>query len=174
MTACGLPAINRRGTAPAAASGLPRTTMFDMDGAMVFEREHDLERSRWSERTGRLIDAICLVVLVGVVATVIYGFALRAVWAHGYYIAVAVAIVGALVMMIGLAQQVIAARDAATWHDMAVWQLRAAREKIEGGAVVGASDTMSASDPDSPDYYEQLIKVFLESVQRTDGAALET
>ena len=86
---------------------------------------HGLNQSRWPKRIGRLIDAICLVALIVVIVTVIYGFWLRAIWAHGYYLAVAVAVLGAFVILIGLAQQAIAARDVATWRDMA--ECRSAR-----------------------------------------------
>ena len=44
---------------------------------------HGLNQSRWPKRIGRLIDAICLVALIVVIVTVIYGFWLRAIWAHG-------------------------------------------------------------------------------------------
>ncbi|MCP8889319.1 hypothetical protein [Sphingomonas faeni] len=108
-----------------------------------------LTQSRWPKRIGRLIDAICLVALIAVFMTVIYGFWLRAMWAHGYYLAVAVAILGAFVILIGLAQQAIAARDVATWRDMAEWQIRAAR------AAAGKSD--DEIEPHSAAYYEVLI-----------------
>ena len=110
---------------------------------------HGLNQSRWPKRIGRLIDAICLVALVAVFTTVIYGFWLRAIWAHGYYLAVAVAILGAFVILIGLAQQAIAARDVATWRDMAEWQIRAAR------ATAGQVD--DEIEPHSAAYYEVLI-----------------
>ena len=138
---------------------------------MQLAHKHDLARSRWSGRTSRFIDIICLLVLIAVVSTVIYGFALRAIWAHGYFIAVGVAIIGAMAMMIGLAQQAIAARDATTWHDMAAWQLSAARDKVAQREGNSGSGTLTAIDPDSPDYYEELITVFIESVQRTDEGA---
>lgn len=113
-----------------------------------------LTHSRWSKRIGRLIDGVCLVALIAVVATVIYGFWLRAIWAHGYYLAVAVAILGAFVILVGLAQQAIAARDVATWRDMAEWQIRAARAKA---AQSKSTEPDQDVEPNSAAYYEILV-----------------
>jgi uncharacterized membrane protein YcjF (UPF0283 family) len=115
-----------------------------------------LNQSRWPTRIGRLIDMICLIALIVVIGTVIYGFWLRAIWAHGYYLAVAVAVLGALVILVGLAQQAIAARDVATWRDMAEWQIRAAR----AAAARKVSETQDGNDEietNSAAYYEVLI-----------------
>jgi hypothetical protein len=133
---------------------------------MVNQQKHDLALSRWPAGPARLLDVVCLLVLVLVIAAVIYGFALRAIWAHGYYIALALAVVGALVLMIGLAQQAIAARDAATWRDMAVWQLHAARTKVLAGRVTAAGEGVVSAD--DPAYYEHLVEVMLDSVSRGD------
>lgn len=100
---------------------------------------------------------------------VIYGFFLRAIWAHSYFIAVALAMIGAVTILIGIAQQTIAARDAGTWREMAEWQIRSAKRKI-GAAKVG-SDVGGQLDPDSPHYYEHLVEALLEDVQRSDGEA---
>ena len=132
--------------------------------------KHNLDRSRWSARTGRVIDTLCLIALLAVIATVIYGFALRAYWARGYYVAVAVAILGALVMLIGLAQQAIAARDAATWRSMAKWQIRAARQRVGSGVIEPLAEDDHDLDPDSRHYYEHLVEILLEGMQHDDEA----
>lgn len=129
-----------------------------------------LARSRWSKRTGRLIDGVCFLALLLTIGTVIYGLMLRAIWADGYYLVVALAVIGAIVMLLGLAQQAIAARDAATWRAMAEWQIRAARARIMAGAAAGAAvrHDGEALDPDSPLYYEHLVEALLDNVQRDE------
>jgi len=114
---------------------------------------------------------LCFVALVAVMATVIYGFFLRALWAHSYFIAVLLGIFGAMTILIGLAQQAIAARDAATWRSMAEWQIRAARSRIAGGVGDLTSSTDEKLDADSPDYYEHLVEALLDDVQRRDEEA---
>lgn len=130
-----------------------------------------LTHSRWSKRIGRLIDAVCLVALLAAIATVIYGFWLRAIWAHGYYLAVAVAILGAFVILIGLAQQAIAARDVATWRDMAEWQIRAARAKA---AQASPGETDDEIEPNSAAYYEILVGTLVRQAEDEErGVARE-
>ena len=65
---------------------------------------------------GLTVNLVCFLVLLLIMATVIYGLILRAVWEDSYYIAVGIAVLGAIVLLIGLAQQEIAARDKATWR----------------------------------------------------------
>jgi hypothetical protein len=101
------------------------------------------------------------VALIAVIVTVIYGFWLRAIWANGYYLAVAVAIVGAFVILIGLAQQAIAARDVATWRDMAEWQIRAARAKAAQVSPVESEEI----EPDSAAYYEVLVNTLVRQTE---------
>jgi hypothetical protein len=113
-----------------------------------------------------VIDGVCFLALLVTMGTVIYGFVLRAIWANGYFVAVMLAVAGALAILIGMAQQAIAARDAATWREMAEWQIRAARAKIRSGAARGAA--AGADDPDSPLYYEHLVEALLDNVQRED------
>lgn len=114
-----------------------------------------LSRTRWSDRIGWVINLICLVALVAVIATVIYGFWLRAIWAKGYFLAVGVAVIGAIVILIGLAQQAIAARDVATWRAMAEWQIQAARARV---ARAEPGENQAADiEPESAAYYEMLV-----------------
>lgn len=129
-----------------------------------------LNQSRWPRWIGRLIDSACLVALIVVFVTVIYGFWLRAIWAHGYYLAVAVAVLGAFVILIGMAQQAIAARDVATWRDMAEWQIRAAR---------AAAGERQATDPDADEiephssaYYEVLIGTLVAHAEQDEKGAV--
>jgi uncharacterized membrane protein len=130
---------------------------------------HGLTHSRWPKRIGRLIDAVCLVALVAVIATVIYGFWLRAIWAHGYYLAVAVAVVGAFVILVGMAQQAIAARDVATWRDMAEWQIRAARAKA---AQANPGELDEQIEPNSAAYYEILVGTLVRQAEDEEKATL--
>lgn len=83
-------------------------------------------------RIGRAIDMLCLIALLCVIFTVIYGLILRARFEQSYGIAAVIAIFGALVLFIGLAQQAIATRDLATWQEMALWRLRALQIKAAG------------------------------------------
>lgn len=132
---------------------------------------NSLSESRWPARIGRLIDAICLLALVVVIGTVIYGFWLRAIWAHGYFLAVAVAILGALVILVGLAQQAIAARDVATWRDMAEWQIRAARAKAAQARPPEAG-LDEEIEPNSAAYYEVLIGTLVRHAEDEEKGAM--
>ena len=118
-----------------------------------------------------MIDAICLLALVAVIGTVIYGFWLRAIWAHGYFLAVAVAILGAFVILIGLAQQAIAARDVATWRDMAEWQIRAARAKAAQTRPPEAG-LDEEIEPNSAAYYEVLIGTLVRHAEDEEKVAM--
>lgn len=117
----------------------------------------------WSQRFNRAIDLVCLLALVTVVVTVIYGLLRRAAYEGSYYGAAAIAVVGALVMLIALAQQAIAARDAATWREMAEWQIRAARTKLAARGVATGIDV----GPESAIYYEYLVEALIEDMQHT-------
>jgi uncharacterized membrane protein YcjF (UPF0283 family) len=114
-----------------------------------------LNGTRWSRRIGWVINLICFIALVAVITTVIYGFWLRAIWAHGYFLAVVVAVVGAFVILVGLAQQAIAARDVATWRAMAEWQIQAARARVARAG--GNNDHAVKVEPESAEYYEMLV-----------------
>lgn len=119
-----------------------------------------LNRSRWPVWIGRVIDIVCLFALLAVAGTVVYGFWLRAIWAQGYFIAVAFAFLGALVILVGLAQQAIAARDVATWRTMAEWQIRAARGRVSAALErdgVADSDPHDELEADAGAYYDVLI-----------------
>ena len=135
---------------------------------MIEPDTKSLAQSRWSGRTGGTINALCLVALLAVIGVDIYGFALRAHYEHSYYAAVGIAIIGALVLLLAMAQQAIAGRDAATWRQMATWQIRAARKRL---AERGQSDMIEPEgevDQDSPVYYEHLLETLLENVQHGD------
>jgi hypothetical protein len=118
----------------------------------------------WQKRSTRIVNGICLATLLVVMGTVIYGLILRASFERSYYAAVVVSIMGAMVIIIGLAQQAIAARDALTWREMAEWQIRAAAQRIS----VRASATTTVAGmlgPDSDAYYDQLIETLLDDMQ---------
>lgn len=145
---------------------LQQIALFDMNLAMMPRDINSPAHFRWSRRTGRIIDAICFCILMLVVGTVIYGLLLRALYEHSYYGAAALAILGALVMLIGLAQQTIAARDAATWRAMAEWQIRAARTR-SASAAQQMHDADGPSDPNSSLYYEHLLEALIIDIQET-------
>ncbi|EIZ79044.1 hypothetical protein WSK_2589 [Novosphingobium sp. Rr 2-17] len=120
-------------------------------------------------RFGRAINIACFFLLLLVMGTVIYGLILRAIWERSYYIAVAFAILGAVALLLGLAQQEIAARDRATWRAMAEWQLRATYDRI--AARRGEAQMQDAGDlGDGFDlYYENLIEAIIDDMQRVTG-----
>lgn len=135
---------------------------------MVEPDTKSLAQSRWSRRTGNTINLICLIALLVVIGVDVYGFALRAHYEHSYYAAVVIAIMGALVLLLAMAQQAIAGRDAATWRQMATWQIRAARNRL---AERGQNDLIEPEgevDQDSPVYYEHLLETLLENVHQHD------
>lgn len=85
--------------------------------------------SPFVRKVGLVVDILCWIVLIAVIVTVIYGLILRARFEQSYGLAVVIAVIGALVLFIGLAQQAIAARDHATWEEIALWRLRALQRK---------------------------------------------
>jgi hypothetical protein len=94
-------------------------------GAMDVEGMIDRPEPNRLQSFGRTVNLAFFFVLLLIMGTVIYGLILRAVWEDSYYVAVAIAVLGAIVLLIGLAQEEIAARDKATLRAMAEWQLRA-------------------------------------------------
>lgn len=121
---------------------------------------------------GRVVNLACFFVLLLIMGTVIYGLILRAVWEDSYYVAVAIAVLGALVLLIGLAQQEIAARDKATWRAMAEWQLRATYRKLAERWAQDEKSGRPAPTVDSELYYEQLIEVLIEDMQTVTEQAV--
>lgn len=111
---------------------------------------------------GRVVNAVCLVLLLVVIGTVIYGLVLRAEWERSYWIAVVIAVMGGFSLLVGLAQQEIAARDKATWRAMAEWQLRATYAKV--------ADRGDGLRADSESYQEQLIEALIEDMRRSADA----
>ena len=116
---------------------------------------------------GRAVNMICFFVLLLVMGTVVYGLLLRARWEHSYFIAVAIAIFGVITLLVGLAQQEIAARDKATWRAMAAWQLRATYKKLSLQWNEAAKTGTPVPTVDSDDYYEQIMEALIEDMQRT-------
>jgi hypothetical protein len=121
---------------------------------------------------GRMVNLACFFVLLLIMGTVIYGLVLRAIWAHSYTIAVAIAVIGAIALLIGLAQQEIAARDKATWRAMAEWQLRATYAKLAARWAQEEQAGRRAPTIDSEFYYEQLLEVLIEDMQRVTESAV--
>ena len=121
---------------------------------------------------GRFINIVCFFVLLLVMGTVIYGLLLRARWEDSYYIAAGIAAIGTVSLLLGLAQQEIAARDKATWRMMAEWQLTATYTKRKARWDDGEKAGIATPTVDSEDYYEQLMEVLIEDMQRaTEGGA---
>ncbi|WP_206242074.1 hypothetical protein [Novosphingobium terrae] len=79
---------------------------------------------------GRLIDVLSLTGLAGMIGTTLYCLEIRSHYERSYTLALLIAVLGLIVMLIAWAQQVIAARDLASWRDMIEWQIRAAHRKI--------------------------------------------
>lgn len=121
---------------------------------------------------GRVVNLVCFFVLLLIMGTVIYGLILRAIWEDSYYIAVGIAVLGAMVLLVGLAQQEIAARDKATWRAMAEWQLRATYRKLTARWAEQEKAGQPAPTIDSELYYEQLIEVLIEDMQRVTESAV--
>lgn len=135
--------------------------------AMIGRPEHNRLRS-----FGRSVNLACFFVLLLIMGTVIYGLVLRAVWEDSYYIAVGIAVLGGIVLLIGLAQQEIAARDKATWRAMAEWQLRAAYAKLAARWAEQEKQGIPAPTVDSESYYEELLEVLIGDMQRTTEDAV--
>ena len=122
---------------------------------------------------GRFINLACFFVLLLIMGTVIYGFVLRAIWAHSYTLAVCIAVFGAIALLIGLAQQEIAARDKATWRTMAEWQLNATYAKISKRWAEEERNGRRPPTIDSELYYEQLLEVLIEDMQQVAEKAVQ-
>lgn len=122
---------------------------------------------------GRYVNLACFFVLLLIMGTVIYGLVLRAIWAHSYSIGVVIAVFGAIALLIGLAQQEIAARDKATWRAMAEWQLRATYEKLTLRWAEQEAAGLRPPTIDSELYYEQLLEVLIEDMQRVTESAVQ-
>lgn len=107
---------------------------------------------------GRLVNFLSLTGLAGTVGTAIYCIAKRAHYERSYAIALLIALTGMLVMLVAWAQQVIAARDLASWREMVEWQIRAAHRKIEAqGREADLHDQ----------YFECLIDTLIAEMQST-------
>jgi len=131
-------------------------------------------RWRW---LGRLVDRLCWVVLVVVMGVVIVGLLRRAHFEHSYALAVIIALFGAFVLLVGLAQQAIAARDLETWRVMAEWQLRAARDRAGLYEDIPSPNIAitpaNAGDEDHARYFALLSDILVEEMMdiHDDGVA---
>lgn len=124
----------------------------------------------WVDRLRLLLDSLCLLILLIVLGTVIYGLFLRAHYETNYYIPAAVAVIGAFVILLGLAQQRIAARDAATWRQIAEGQIAMAAKRVQ--------DEQAGNDPgdlariagfDGIGYQEQLLEALIDVMKEHPG-----
>lgn len=125
-------------------------------------------RRRLAERLASAINLVCLLLLLLTMGTVIYALLLRAWYEASYLAAAVVAIVGAVVVILGLAQQAIAARDRATWREMAIWQIRSATRKLEANGICGADELTELLGTEHTPYYEHLIATLIEDMGRED------
>jgi hypothetical protein len=121
------------------------------------------------QRFGRVINIACFFLLLLVMGTVVYGLVLRAIWEGSYYIAVAMSLVGAVILLLGLAQQEIAARDRATWRAMAEWQLRATYQRIAERRGDDPMQNPARMSDDFDLYYENLVEALMDDMQRVSG-----
>lgn len=98
--------------------------------------------------------------------TVIYGLALRATFEQSYWFACVLAVIAAFFVLVALAQQTIAARDEATWREMAEWQLKAATDRVvENRRAEGLSPEGLPSSDDS-EYYEHLLAALMDNIRQ--------
>jgi hypothetical protein len=81
-------------------------------------------------------------------------------------------VLGAFVILIGLAQQAIAARDVATWRDMAEWQIRAARAAA-GQAGATQADADDEIEANSAAYYEVLIGTLVAQAEQDERSIVD-
>lgn len=79
---------------------------------------------------GRLVDILSLTGLTAMIGTTLYCLEIRSHYERSYIAGFLISAFGLLVLLIAWAQQVIAARDLASWRDMIEWQIRAAHRKI--------------------------------------------
>ncbi|MBB3956812.1 hypothetical protein [Novosphingobium sediminicola] len=102
------------------------------------------------------VDLLSLAGLIGMIGTTIYCIGIRVHYERSYAAALLIALIGLLVMLIAWAQQVIAARDLATWREMVEWQIRAARRRAEQEA-----DGVEEHDR----YFECLVGALISDMQ---------
>jgi len=114
------------------------------------------------------INLVCLLLLLLTMGTVIWALLLRAWYETSYLAAALVAIAGAVVVTLGLAQQAIAARDRATWREMAIWQIRSATRKLAANGICGADELTELLGTEHTPYYEHLIETLIDDMGRED------
>jgi len=127
------------------------------------EAPQETKRSLFWRWYGRFVDTLSAVGLMLTIATAIYCLEIRAHYERSYAMGVIVALLGLAVMLIAWAQQVIAARDLASWREMVELQIRAAHRKI-------ANERQSSLH--GP-YFEALIETLIADMRSTveDGEA---
>lgn len=108
---------------------------------------------RWYDRA---VSLLSFGGLAGIIGTTIYCIAIRMHYERSYIAALAIALLSLFVMLIAWAQQVIAARDLATWRDMVEWQIRAARRKVAQNLD---------EDEEQDHYFECLIGALITDMQ---------
>lgn len=148
---------------------LPVSVMLAMVSRMHADHSQDDVPVHGLRRFGRAINIACFFLLLLVMGTVIYGLVLRAIWEGSYYIAVAMSMIGSVVLLLGLAQQEIAARDRATWRAMAEWQLRATYRRIAERRGDDAGPDPAGMSDDFDLYYENLVEALMDDMQRVSG-----
>ncbi|WP_068085724.1 hypothetical protein [Novosphingobium rosa] len=107
---------------------------------------------------GRLVDLLSLTGLTAMIGTTLYCLEIRSHYERSYIAGFLIALLGLIVMLIAWAQQVIAARDLASWRDMIEWQIRAAHRKI----------ALRGEDAELHDqYFERLIDTLIVDMRAT-------
>lgn len=79
----------------------------------------------------RLVDLMSFLILACIVITAIYCVEIRMHYERSYVAAFVICVLSLIVMLIAWGQQVIAARDLATWRDMVELQIQSSRRKID-------------------------------------------
>lgn len=112
----------------------------------------------------RWVNRLSFIAILTIMATVIYGLALRATFEKSYWAACILAVAAALFVLVALAQQTIAARDEATWREMAEWQLKAATDRVAAHRRQNGQSVEGLPSEDD-DYYEQLLATLMDDMR---------
>ena len=135
---------------------------------MTAGRPRGDRRSRVAVAFRTALDTLCFVLLALTMGTVIWGMVLRSIYEKSYLAGALVAILGAVVVIVALAQQAIAGRDRATWREMAVWQIRSATQKLEAKGIHRSAAFEELLGGENTPYYEHLIETLIEDMGREE------
>jgi hypothetical protein len=78
----------------------------------------------------RVVDLLCFAILACIIITAIYCVGVRMHYERSYFAAFIICFISLAVMLMAWGQQVIAARDLATWREMVELQIHSSRRKM--------------------------------------------